>query len=273
LNGGSGLTSARVRLLFAVVLIACLAAAGPSLAASASLQEYLLAVTHDLPPVAKQAVQRIGDSPRQLLAVRGYMRAGEQLNSRWSWSAEEIRAYEASQEYRDLLAEIAVVRARFEAQNPGYSLYANTGARSLDLQLQRWNSNGSVGVIAGRLQQAALRELSGDAYPAHPDAKATLRFANFLRAWRPTPAAAPLAVPGLSLHGRSRAIDFQIVQNGRIIAATEVAKVRSVWEQQGWARKLAAAMRDTRFVGPLQAPNEPWHYEYTPRAGAARGSD
>jgi hypothetical protein len=92
-----------------------------------------------------------------------------------------------------------------------------------------------------------------------------MRFANFLRAWRPTPAAAPLAVPGLSLHGRSRAIDFQITQNGRIIAPTEVAKVHSVWERQGWAGKLAAVMRDTRFIGPLQAPDEPWHYEYAPR--------
>jgi hypothetical protein len=257
-----------MRPLFAFALIACVSAAPPALAASASVHEYRLAVTHDLPPVAKEALQRIGDPPRQLLAVRGYLRAGQQLSSRWSWSAEEIRAYQASPEYRDLLAEIARVRTRFEAQNPGYSLYANTATRSLDLQLRRWNSNASVGVIADRLHEAAIRELSGDAYPAHPDAKATLRFANFLRAWRPTPSAAPLAVPGLSLHGRSRAIDFQVVQHGRIIAPTDVSKVRSVWDRQGWARKLARVMRDTRFVGPLQAPNEPWHYEYAPRASA-----
>jgi hypothetical protein len=191
------------------------------------------------------------------------------LRSRWSWSAEEIREYETSQEYRDLLADIASVRARFEASNPGYSLYANTTARSLDLQLQRWNSNKSVGVIAIRLQQAAARELARSTYPAHPDAKATLRFADFLRAWRPVPSAAPLAAPGLSLHGRSRAIDFQIAQDGRIIAPTEVAKVRSVWEGQGWTSRLAAIMRDTRFAGPLQSPNEPWHYEYAPRTREA----
>ena len=252
--------------LFASILIACLAAAGPARASSAAVDEYLLAVTHDLPTIAKEALQRVDDPPRQLLAVRGYIRADRELTARWSWSAQEIRAYEARDEYRELLAAIDAVRARFETQNPGYSLYANTTARSLDQQLQRWNSNPSVGVIAGRLQQAALRELSGKDYPAHPDAKATLRFANFLREWRPTPAAPPLASPGLSLHGRSRAIDFQIVQNGRIIAPTEVAKVRSVWEEQGWARKLATAMRDTGFVGPLQSPNEPWHYEYAPGA-------
>jgi hypothetical protein len=250
-----------VRSLFA--LIACLAAPALSFAA---IDEYLLAATHDLPPAAKDTVQRIDGQPRQLLAVRGYLRAGQQMQSRWSWSADEIRTYEAGQEYRDLLAEIAAVRARFEAANPGYSLYANTTARSLDLQVQRWNSNKSVRVIADRLHEAAVRELG--AYPAHPDAKATLRFANFLRAWRPVPATAPLAVPGLSLHGRSRAIDFQIMQEGRIIAPTEVAKVRSVWQGQGWASRLAAAMRDTHFVGPLQSPNEPWHYEYSPGARA-----
>jgi hypothetical protein len=251
-----------VRVSFASILIACLAAAGPARASSVAVDEYLLAVTHDLPPVAKEALPRVGDPQRQLLAVRGYIRADQQLTARWSWSALEIRAYEASDEYRKLQAAIDAVRARFEALNPGYSLYANTTSRSLDQQLQRWNSNPSVGVIAGRLHAAALRELSGKDYPAHPDAKATLRFANFLREWRPTPAAAPLAVPGLSLHGRSRAIDFQIVQNGRIIAPTEVAKVRAIWEGQGWGRKLATALRDTRFVGPLQSPNEPWHYEY-----------
>lgn len=249
----------------AFILLACLAAPAYSLA---SVQEYLLAVAHDLPPVATQTLQRVDGTPRQLLAVRGYLRAGKHLSSRWSWSADEIRAYEASQEYRDLLAEIASARARFEAQNPGYSLYANTSARSLDLQLQRWNSNKSVGVIADRLHEAVVRELAARVYPEHPDAKATLRFAEFLRAWRPAPAAAPLAAPGLSLHGRSRAIDFQIVQNERIIAPTEVAKLRSVWERQGWAGKLATVMRGTRFVGPLQSPNEPWHYEYAPRAGA-----
>ncbi len=252
-----------MRALVAFILLICVAAP-----AFAAVDDYLLAVTHDLPPVASEALQRIDGKPRQLLAVRGYLRAERQLSSRWSWSAEEIRAYESSQEYRDLLAEIAAVRARFEAANPGYSLHANTTARSLDLQLQRWNSNASVGVIAERLQEVAVRELSANSYPAQPDARATLRFANFLREWRPVPSAAPLAVPGLSLHGRSRAIDFQITQNGRIIAPTEVAKVRSVWEGQGWAGKLTAAMRDSRFVGPLQSPNEPWHYEYAPSARA-----
>ena len=255
----------RVRPL-AFILLACLAAPASSLA---SVQEYLLAVAHDLPAVAKETLQRVEGTPRQLLAVRGYLRAGPHLGSRWSWSADEIRAYEAGQEYRDLLAEIATVRARFETQNPGYSLYANTAARSLDLQLQRWNSNKSVGVIADRLHEGRGARARGTSVSRASGREGdACGSPEFLRAWRPVPAAAPLAAPGLSLHGRSRAIDFQIVQNERIIAPTEVAKVRSVWERQGWAGKLAAVMRDTRFVGPLQSPNEPWHYEYAPRANA-----
>jgi hypothetical protein len=249
---------AAMRFPFALLLAACLT---PALS-FASMNEYVLAVTRDLPAPANEALRRIDGKPRQLLAVRGYLRAGQQLQSRWSWSADEIHTYEANGEYADLLAEIALVRARFEAANPGFSLYANPTARSLDLQLQRWNSNKSVGVVAERLQKAAERELALSTYPAHPDAKATLRFADFLRAWRPVPAAAPLAAPGLSLHGRLRAIDFQITRNGHIVAPTEVAKARSVWERQGWAGRLAAVTRDTRFVGPLQSPNEPWHYEY-----------
>ena len=97
--------------LFALVLIA---AAEPALASSAAVDEYLLAITHELPPVAKEVLQRVGDRPRQLLAARGYIRADRQLTSRWSWTAEEIRAYEASAGYRELLAAIDAVRTRFE---------------------------------------------------------------------------------------------------------------------------------------------------------------
>jgi hypothetical protein len=250
----------------ALVPIACLASAPLSLGLAQGertslVREYRLAIAQQLPVQAADGLRHVADPSRQLLAARGYLRAGQDLSSRWSWSADEIRDFESSQEHRDLLAAIATVRQRFEAANPGYSLYANTQARSLDLQLQRWNTNAAVGVVANRLHDAAMRELAAGSYPARPDAAALRRFAEFLKAWRPS-AAAPLAAPGLSLHGRSRAIDFQIVHDGRIIAPTEVAKVQSVWERQGWARKLAAAMRDTRFIGPLRSPNEPWHYEY-----------
>jgi hypothetical protein len=251
--------SRSVAVLTAVIGLTSIAA----LAAEPAVQlhEYQAAIDARLPGPARAAMARIDEAPRRLLAARAYLRAGKDLGSRWSWSAAEIDAYEKSQEYLDLLRAIAAVQARFEARNPGYSLYVNTRARSLDLQLERWNENPSVGATAQDLERAALRELKLGNYPRAPGAEFVARFAEFLRNWRP-PRAAPLAAPGLSLHGRSRAVDFQITKDGRIIAPTETAKVATVWERDGWAAKLAAAVRGSSFVGPLQAPNEPWHYEY-----------
>ena len=74
----------------------------------------------------------------------------------------------------------------------------------------------------------------------------------------------PLAAPGLSLHGQARAIDFQIMKNGQIVAGTEVSAVGAIWAKHGWGRKLQDAVQGTAFKGPLLSPNEPWHYEYQP---------
>jgi hypothetical protein len=81
----------------------------------------------------------------------------------------------------------------------------------------------------------------------------------------PASAALPLAAPGLSLHGQSKALDFQVRAGDRLIAGPDTATVARVWEGQGWASKLAAAINASskRFKGPLATPNEPWHFEYT----------
>jgi hypothetical protein len=62
-----------------------------------------------------------------------------------------------------------------------------------------------------------------------------------------------------------RAIDFVIMREGRIVAATDLSSVARQWETPGWDRKLKAAIAASgaRFEGPLKSPNEPWHYEYT----------
>ena len=117
--------------------------------------------------------------------------------------------------------------------------------------------------IADSLEDAAIRELNAS-YPAHPDQAASARFAEFLRTWQ-LPAALPLASPGLSLHGQLRAIDFQVTRGGEVIAPTEVASVARIWIRQGWARKLKQAVAGSSFTGPIQTPNEPWHYEYVRR--------
>jgi hypothetical protein len=236
---------------------------------AALVNRYLDLTAARLATPAQTALRQIHDAPRQLLATRSYLMAGGALTERWSWSEEEIESFARTPEYGALLAEIARVRTTFERQNPGHSLYVNTQARSLNVQVSRWNENAGVARVAQQLHGAAIKELRRRVYPATPDATAVDRFAEFLRSWRPPVVAAPLAAPGLSRHGQSRAIDFQVVKGGRIVAGTEVASVRGVWEGQGWGRKLRLAIGDASFVGPLKAPNEPWHYDYVASAQQA----
>jgi hypothetical protein len=230
---------------------------------AAELATYMRAIAATLPPPARGALLRIEGEPRRLLAERAYLRAGDGLVRRWSWSDEQIAAFARTPRHRAFLDEVARVQARFSEQNPGYTLEAGTEVRSLEVQLQRWNANPAVGRVAAHLHHAAAVELRGASYPSIPDAEAVERFARFVKAWRP-PLAAPLAAPGLSLHGQLRAVDFHVARDGRLVASTEVASVRSIWEQQGWALKLRSAIEGSRFTGPLKAPNEPWHYEYAP---------
>lgn len=227
------------------------------------LEQYLDRVAATLPEHTAQTLAKIDGTPRRLLATRSYLRAGEDLRTRWSWSAEEISAHTQSAEYRALIDETAEVRRRFEAQNPGYTLYANTEARSLELQVSRYNSNKSVERAANQLHRMALAEVFKPGYDPAAAAASVERFKQFLTGWRP-PSAAALAAPGISRHGQLRAIDFQIVKNGAIVAATETATVKRNWDAPGWTEKLQAAMSGTRFSGPLRSPYEPWHYEYNP---------
>lgn len=73
----------------------------------------------------------------------------------------------------------------------------------------------------------------------------------------------PLAVPGLSPHGQSRAFDFQVMRGGELIAGPSGA---GRWDSEGWTEKVRAAVAraSTKFKGPLASPREPWHYDYRP---------
>jgi hypothetical protein len=202
----------------------------------------------------QSALHDIDGLPRQLLAASSYLRAGEGLRSRWSWTDAQMADFERSARYRQMLGDIQRLTAQFEALNPGFTLYVNTQVRSLGVQLERWNKNRAVGLLADELQAAAL---------AAATAGQSLR--QFLRNWQPS-AAAPLAAPGLSLHGRGQVLDFQIRKGDRIIAGTEAANVPSDWDGPGWTQKLQLAVQRSGlpFRGPLRAPREPWHYEYLP---------
>lgn len=198
---------------------------------------------------------RIDGADRQLLALRSYLRIARASDERWSWTQAQIDAYRDSDEYRELLAEIDRVSARFAADNPGYTLYANTDVRSLDTQIERWNENPGVGTIASALYAAVC-----DSGATRPQALRSL-----LLQWQPG-LPAPLAAPGLSPHGRARAIDFQVQQGSRLVAGTSTGAIQAEWIDAGWGQKLQAAVAaaSTKFHGPLASPNEPWHYEYRP---------
>jgi hypothetical protein len=117
----------------------------------AALDEYLLAVTHDLPAVAKDALQAIDGDRGNCSRAR--------LSPRWPTTAvalELVRGGDprlrGEQEYADLLAEIARCGRASKRQNPATRCTQTDGTQpgsaAAALELEQ-----SVGVIADRLQQ------------------------------------------------------------------------------------------------------------------------
>ena len=226
------------------------------------LRGYATSVAAGLDPRVSGALARIPETGPRLLALRSYLRAGDTLTGRWSWTAEQIREYEASEEFRDAQAELDRVIAAFAEAFPGYTLYVNREVRSLDLQLERWNSNRSVDAAA----QSLMADLNGSYAKRRSRVDADwLRQA--LLEWTPVPPAT-LAAPGLSAHGQARAFDFQIERGDQIVAGTESAHAARDWDDPGWTGRLKSLIGrvSTRLHGPLESPWEPWHYVYTPPA-------
>ena len=257
------------RFILALALCICASRAWSSDSIEARVDVYSKQVAALLEPPVADTLEQISTTPLQLLALRSYLRSGANVSARWSWSQEEIEAFAKTAEYRRVIAEVEEIKQRFEASNPGYTLYANTEVRSLDVQIQRWNENPGVASVAKGIHSAAVKELAKPHYAHVPNAESAERFARFLRSWRP-PRAAPLAAPGLSKHGQLRAIDFAIFKDGKLVAPTSLAAAEPVWEKQGWSAKLKEATAQTNFKGPLQSPHEPWHYEYEPSAEAVK---
>lgn len=197
-----------------------------------------------------------------MLALRAYLRAGDTLALRWSWSQQQLAAYPSSPEGRAAAADIDAVEQAFARANPGYSAHANRRPRSLEQQLDHWNQNGSVAKVGAQLAAALSRQLAASPAPTADQVQMVLK------AWTP-PSAASLAAPGLSAHGQGRAFDFQIEQAGSLVAGFDAASAHEQWDLRGWTRKLHAAVTASGkpFIGPLQSPYEPWHYAYSPGRG------
>lgn len=246
----------------------CLALAAPAICASAAEETiiaHLAAVQSALDPRAAGALARIEGTGRQLLAARFYLRAGQGLAERWSWSDAEIGVWQGSAAQLALDAAIARVRKAFESSNPGYSLHVNPEVRSLEIQLERWNTNESIASAASAFAEAAALAVQMREFPAPGTPLAHAAFADFLRAFAPTPPP-PLAAPGLSPHGQMRAVDFVVTQGKRIVAGASTEDIPAIWIGEGWAERLRAAVvaSGAPFAGPLRNPDEPWHFDYRP---------
>jgi len=213
----------------------------------------------------QNALKGIDEMSKRLLALKYYLKRRGSIKGSWAWSRAQALRYKKSGAYGRSITELVRIRKTFEELNPGYSLRANADIRGVGDQVRLWNRTASVEVSARDLLKKVLRELSDTTWPEKPDKRAMTRFHTFLSKTKvltiPT-----VAVPGFSQHGQLRAFDFVILQGNQIVAGTDAGSVRSVWDVGGWATKLKEAIDATsdRFSGPLKAPYEPWHYEYSP---------
>jgi hypothetical protein len=265
------------RYLRQLLALAALVAAGPVPAAEPAqatdpiLDDSVRAIASDLDGRVSAVLELIDGTGRRLLALRSYLRGREHLAERWSWTQDQITAFEGSPEHRALQAEVERVREAFARENPGFELWVNPQVRSLDRQLDSWNGNESVQAAAEELL-AAVRERLRALEPATGRSdRRNAALAKLLIEHTPNPTPT-VAAPGLSPHGQMRAIDFQVHKDGQVVAGPTTATISEEWDEAGWTARLDAAVREAsnRFVGPLATPREPWHYTYTPNAVAAQ---
>lgn len=251
-------------LLPAVATVTFASAAAPD---ADPLPSYVTSISAQLDPRVAQTLPQLDGTGRQLLALRSYLRNAHHLAERWSWTQEQIEAFQGSPAQRDLQQEIDRVRTAFVSANPGFDLYVNSQVRSLDEQIKHWNSNETVTAAADEILVAARALIASPRYSADRPLQAREALKAFLTAHRPVPTPT-IAAPGLSLHGQMRAIDFQVRQGGRVVAGPNAATIATDWAASGWAAKLDAAVRAStnRFVGPQASPPAPWHYTYAPAA-------
>jgi len=243
-------------------VLAAIAFAMPAVGAS-DLASYLAAVSSKLDPRAAETITRLDGSGRQLLAARSYLRSADVLSDRWSWSQPQIDDYQGSAAQAKLNAEIDRVRLEFELENPGFTLFVNPQVRSLDLQIEHWNTNASVAAAAEELLVAVTALLASNTIAEADTPTGRDSFATFLLEHSPT-TAPTIAAPGLSPHGQMRAVDFHVESGGSTIAGPATETIEAIWLAGGWREKLSAAVlaSGAEFVGPLEKPDEPWHYSY-----------
>ncbi|MBK6740383.1 MAG: hypothetical protein IPG64_22365 [Haliea sp.] len=179
------------RLLFILALVAF---ALPALSAN-DVTSCVTAVVARLDPRVSEVINRLDGTGRQLLAARSYVRSADDLADKWSWSQQQIDAYQGSHAQQQLDLEVNRVRVEFEFLNPGFTLHFNPDVRSLEVQIENWNSNTSVAAAAEELQVSATTFLTSGAIAKASASDGCDSFAIFLVAYVPG-TAATIAAPG-----------------------------------------------------------------------------
>ena len=259
------------------------------------IKAYIEEIVNDQKKEVRDALALISDENRHLLALRGYVRHPSRIDSRWPWTSDEEETFKDSNKWTTMKADITAIKNEFKKNNKGYSLITNQKSRSLTTQLDKWNNRqkrgGKIVLSFGkRLWKAAETELNrknskviggkrqeSEIYPEKPTTDSTEDFRKWLSSTphelnlahkvegkrRTTPS---LATPGLSAHGRLKAIDFTVMKGDERIASSDSGSVSiATWTgDPNWKKQLKSAITNvsTNWDGPLKSPNEPWHYYY-----------
>lgn len=204
----------------------------------------------------------------KLVALRRYIRlGGARIVRQWAWTPAEAAKH--TSETADLLAEANDVATAFAGANPGLKL-GFSPIRDLQRQVYLWCKNQTVKQAAAQLIVDARAKLAESQFLTSPTAAAVTEFRSYLHHYdiKPEPSS---AAPGTSDHGQQHAVDFIVKDaGGNTLADTETAKIRTNWENTGFATKLKEATKQTPAAqdaggkpllhGPLRTPYEPWHY-------------
>jgi hypothetical protein len=220
-----------------------------------------------LDPRARAVLSAIPNRARRMLAVAHYLHRRDQIDTLWTWTAQQVRAHQKTERYHHAMTDLRRVKRTFSRSNPGYVLVADTNARSLRVQVVYWNRERSVAAAAQELQDSCLAWLYDDSNPDRSHGARRTRFLSRLESYAPR-RLPTVAVPGLSLHGQIRAVDFAILRGGRLVAGTVSETADSVWNHGRWTERLRQAVTQAKvgLDGPLENPPEPWHYEYRPQS-------
>jgi len=210
---------------------------------------------------------------RRVLAIRGYLRYPSMgrgsIDANWAWSNQDMEEFKKTAEFTRMRQAVEEVKAVFAAANAGFTLGVDPDkVRSLESQVALWNQNPTVERLGRELKTKLLKAI--ETLPDTPDDTSLKSFQKVLveASLSGTPSN---ATPGLSQHGQAKAFDFVVYKGRDVVASTVTATLQEKWEDAGWTAKLKQAVQDAggKFVGPLPAPYEPWHYVYKAAAATA----